>query len=69
MFTGRVPLEIYRHEHQREYDRLIESGELDNYLVDAPSGPMARGSKILGAVLITVGLTLLTLVILGFLGI
>jgi len=69
MFTGRVPLEHYRHEHRREYDRLVESGELDKYLFDAPSEPMALGSSILGAVLIITGLSLLTLVILGFLGI
>jgi hypothetical protein len=30
---------------------------------------MKRGSKILGAILITTGLTLLTLVLLGFLGV
>ena len=69
MFTGRVPLEIYMHEHKVEYDRLVESGEIDKYLVDAPSTPMRRGSRILGASLITIGLTLLALVILGFLGI
>lgn len=69
MFTGRVPLEIYMHEHRREYDRLVETGEIDKYLVAAPSRPMSRGSKMLGATLITIGLTLLTLVILGFLGV
>jgi len=69
MFTGRVPLEHYRHEHRREYDRLVASGELDKYLFAAPSEPMAKGSKILGTVLIVIGLTLLTLVLLGFLGI
>jgi hypothetical protein len=69
MFTGRVPLEIYMHEHKREYDRLVASGEIDKYLVAAPSAPMARGSKVLGIVLIATGLTLLTLVALGFLGI
>ncbi|MGD2130802.1 MAG: hypothetical protein PVJ33_15240 [Lysobacterales bacterium] len=68
MFTGRVPLEIYKHEHRREYDRLVASGELEKYLVHAPSAPMTRGSKMLGATLITIGLTLLTLVIIGFLG-
>ncbi len=69
MFTGRVPLEHYRHEHRREYDRLVASGELEKYLVDAPTGPMARGSSVLGATLIVIGLSLLTLVLLGFLGI
>jgi len=69
MFTGSVPLEHYRHEHRREYDRLVASGELEKYLVAEPSEPMTRGSKILGTTLIVIGLTLLTLVLLGFLGI
>ena len=69
MFTGRVPLELYMHEHRREYDRLVESGELDKYLVAAPTQPMRRGSRLLGVSLIAIGLSLLTLVFLGFLGI
>lgn len=69
MFTGSVPLEVYMHEHRREYDRLLKSGELDKFLVSAPSEPMSRGSKWLGTVLIVIGLSLLTLVLLGFLGI
>ncbi len=69
MFTGRVPLEHYRHEHRREYDRLVASGELEKYLVNAPTEPMAMGSSVLGATLIVIGLSLLTLVLLGFLGI
>jgi len=69
MFTGKVPLEIYMHEHRREYDRMVASGELEKYLVQAPSSPMRRGSKLLGGTLIFIGLSLLTLVILGFLNI
>jgi predicted CXXCH cytochrome family protein len=69
MFTGRVPLEVFRHEHQREYDRLVATGQIDKYLVDVPSVPFTRASKVLGTVLITIGLTLLTLVALGFLGV
>jgi cytochrome b subunit of formate dehydrogenase len=69
MFTGTVPLDVYRHEHGREYQRLVDSGEIEKYLVQAPSGPMTRASKILGGTLITFGVFLLTLVILGFLGV
>ncbi|MGD8940817.1 MAG: cytochrome C [Gammaproteobacteria bacterium] len=68
MFTGTVPLEDFKHEHTLEYQRLVESGELDKFLVDAPSESMTTGSKILGAVLILVGLGLLALVVLGFWG-
>ena len=57
MFTGAVPLE--------EYHRLAESGELQKYRVDAPSRPC---SKVLGFTLIVIGLTLLVLVVSGFIG-
>jgi cytochrome b subunit of formate dehydrogenase len=69
MFTGRMPLEIYMHEHRREYERLKASGELDRYLVSAPTEPQSKSASLLGATLITFGLFLLTLVILGFFGV
>jgi hypothetical protein len=68
MFTGSVPLEVFRHEHTVQYKRLVETGELSKYLVDEPTQPMTLGSKILGFFLITFGLTLLVLVLTGFIG-
>ena len=68
MFTGAVSLEEFKREHALEYKRLVDAGELDKYLVDAPSKPMTVGSRILGLVLIACGLTLLVLVMSGFLG-
>ncbi|MBI2224959.1 MAG: cytochrome C [Betaproteobacteria bacterium] len=68
MFTGTVPLEEFRREHTLEYNRLLESGQLAKYLVDAPSRPMTLGSRILGITLIVCGLTLLVLVLIGFTG-
>jgi len=67
MFTGAVPLEEFRREHALEYRRLVESGELQKYLVDAPSRPFTLGSKVLGFTLIAIGLTLLVLVVHGLL--
>jgi len=68
MFTGTVPLEEFRREHALEYRRLVETGQLAKYLVDAPSRPMTLGSRILGVALIVFGLTLLVLVLIGFTG-
>ncbi len=68
MFTGAMPLEEFAREHALEYKRLVETGELEKHLVDAPSEPMTLGSKILGFTLIGIGLTLLTLVIIGMVG-
>ncbi|MCB1955009.1 MAG: cytochrome C [Rhodocyclaceae bacterium] len=68
MFTGTQSLEEFRREHPAQYARLVEAGELDKYLVDAPSRQMHVGSVILGLTLITVGLALLVMVVTGFLG-
>jgi cytochrome b subunit of formate dehydrogenase len=67
MFTGSVPLEEFKREHALEYKRLAESGELQKYLVDAPSRPFTLGSKVLGFTLIAIGLALLVLVLDGLL--
>ena len=68
MFTGTVSLEEYKHDHALEYRRLVESGQLEKYLVDAPSESMTTGSKILGATLLIIGVGLLGMVLLGFWG-
>ena len=66
MFTGVLSVEEFRREHPLEYRRLLKDGRLEQYLVDAPSAPMTRYSKILGATLIIIGLSLLILVLSGF---
>jgi cytochrome b subunit of formate dehydrogenase len=68
MFTGTQSLEEFRHEHPAQYQRLLDSGELQSRLVDAPSRPMHVGSVILGLALLAIGLTLLVLVGTGFVG-
>ncbi|MBL8286898.1 MAG: cytochrome C [Rubrivivax sp.] len=67
MFTGTQSLEEFRHDHPAQFQRLLESGELKDKLVERPSRPMHVGSVILGLVLITIGLVLLVLVVSGFL--
>ncbi|OSM06980.1 multiheme c-type cytochrome [Magnetofaba australis] len=66
IFTGAIPLEEFKHEHAREYERLKASGELEKHLVSKPSKLVARGSKLLATILILAGLTLLTLVTWGY---
>jgi predicted CXXCH cytochrome family protein len=68
MFTGAVSLEEFSREHTIEYKRLVETGELKKYLVDAPARPMALGARILGFTLIGIGLMLLIMVVTGFIG-
>jgi cytochrome b subunit of formate dehydrogenase len=68
MFTGSVPLDEFRKDHPLQYERLVASGELEQHLVDPPSALKLKLSKLLGFVLIACGLTLLTLVGIGFFG-
>jgi cytochrome b subunit of formate dehydrogenase len=68
MFTGSQSLQEFRHEHRAQYDRLVATGQLEKYLVDAPSAPFTLASKILGLTLIVFGLSLLTMIAIGFLG-
>lgn len=69
MFTGTMSLEDFARDHTVQYRRLVESGELEKYLVDAPSQPMTKASRMFGFVLIAAGLSLLALVAIGFFGI
>jgi cytochrome b subunit of formate dehydrogenase len=66
MFTGSVPLEEFRREHTVEYNRLVESGELKNHLVEKPSHPLTLGSQVLGFTLMALGLIILVLILAGF---
>ena len=68
MFTGTMSLEHFRREHALEYKRLVDSGELDQHLVEAPSPAMTFGSKVLGFTLVAIGLLLLGGVAVGFFG-
>jgi cytochrome b subunit of formate dehydrogenase len=66
MFTGTQSLEEFRKDHPAYYQRLVDEGQLERHLVDAPKPRMTLASKILGLALIAVGLTLLILVAVGF---
>ena len=66
MFTGTFSLEEFKREHAVEYQRLVDTGELEKHLVDAPSATKLAASKVLGFTLILAGLCLLALVAIGF---
>jgi cytochrome b subunit of formate dehydrogenase len=66
MFTGTMSLEEFKTDHGVEYQRLLDRGELQDRLVEPPSALKVKASKALAFTLIAVGLTLLTLVGIGF---
>ena len=66
MFTGSMPIEEFKREYGVEYKRLMETGELEKYLVNEPAQPMTFGSKVLGFTLVAIGLVLLVMMVIGF---
>ena len=66
MFTGTMSVEELEKEHALQYQRLVDSGELSQQLVAPPSRLKTQLTGILGFALIAAGLTLLTLVVIGF---
>lgn len=68
MFTGSMPLEEFKREYGVEYARLRQTGEMEKYLVQAPSLPMRLGAKIVGLGLVAVSLVLLVLMLNGIVG-
>ncbi len=65
IFTGAIPIEEFKHDHRLEYERLLNSGELDSHLVRRPSRRADLAASFITTVLIMSGLALLTLVLIG----
>ena len=58
VFLGKMPLERFKTERPLEYQRLVESGRLDEYLVEAPDKRQVRDAYILGSIFLTIGIIL-----------
>lgn len=58
VFTGKMSLERFKSERPREYQRLIESNQLEDYLVPAPTPEERRRAYQWGTVFLTVGVVL-----------
>jgi len=63
IFTGRVPLEEFKEDRPREYQRLVETGELEKHLVDPLPSYVTRGMRMFGWFALSLGLLLILLII------
>ncbi len=63
IFTGGVPLEEFRKDRPREYQEIIEKGELEKYLMPAPVPLAAKIWRRLGFTALGIGLSLIALII------
>jgi cytochrome b subunit of formate dehydrogenase/nitrate/TMAO reductase-like tetraheme cytochrome c subunit len=63
IFTGRVPLEEFKHDKPREYEDLVARGELDKHLVDPVPVTAQQAARIFGFVALAIGLSLIALIV------
>lgn len=64
IFTGYVPLEEYKKDRPREYEQLVESGNIDNVLVEKEISPSwLKTVKFFGYLFLFMGITIVILII------
>jgi hypothetical protein len=68
IFTGRVSEEEFKHERGQEYARLAQTGALEPLRTKPPSRWFRRFALVVAVVAVSVGGTLVTLIILVSLG-
>ncbi|MCP4594218.1 MAG: hypothetical protein GY842_26105 [bacterium] len=63
IFTGRMTLEELRHDKPREYEELVASGRLEDFLADPVPLALTRGAKVFGFAALAIGFTLVGLIV------
>lgn len=63
IFSGSVPLEEFKLDRPQEYQKLVESGELEKYLVEPYPPIVTRAIKIFGWTALTIGLSMVIWII------
>ena len=65
VFVGKMPLEKFKEERPREYERLVASGELDSVLVDPPTREHLVEAYVFGFFAVTIGIALAVAIFIG----
>jgi len=63
IFTGGMPLEEFKEDRPREYQALVESGQLEQYLMPPPVALASKLWRRIGFTALGIGLSLIALII------
>jgi cytochrome b subunit of formate dehydrogenase len=63
IFTGSISLSEFKLERPREYEQAVADGTLEEMFVPAPSENFLLGARIFGLSMLTIGLTLIGLIV------
>jgi hypothetical protein len=66
IFTGRLSEEDLKRTHPEEYQRLVDSGELEAIAAEAPPPWLNNFGRLIGATAILAGLIMLILMAVAF---
>ena len=66
IFNGRMSEEELKHRHPKEYERLVETGELEKLRVEAPPRWLQNFGRAFGTTAILIGFVFLSLMIVAF---
>ena len=58
VFLGKMPLERFKAERPLEYERAVESGKLEELMVEAPNQRQIRDAYLLGSIFLVIGIML-----------
>jgi len=67
IFTGRITEDEMRDERPEEYDRLKKAGQLDGLVVGAPADWVMPFAKVVAVVAVTVGFSIVVLIVVSLL--
>ncbi|RKX21591.1 MAG: cytochrome C, partial [Candidatus Zixiibacteriota bacterium] len=63
IFSGRISVDELMEDRPREYEKLVKNKELSKHLIDPMPEPFLKGFKIFGAIALTIGISLILLII------
>ena len=63
VFLGKMPIERFKAERPLEYQRIVENGELDDYLVEAPNRRQIRDAYMFGTIFLVIGIILAVFIV------
>jgi cytochrome b subunit of formate dehydrogenase len=67
IFTGKMPLEKFKEERPKEYQRLVDSGQLESVLSDPPTREHLVEAYVFGFFAVTIGIGLAVAIFIGLL--
>lgn len=68
VFTGRMPLETFKHERPLEYERAVREGRLESMMAPPPTAAELRIAYVFGFAAVAIGVVLAVMIFWGLLG-